>query len=251
MAFVCWPSDGKDLSVTKVIALDGSRPPIQASYRKDYLGIDYSKPIPEDTQEPYPFWLSYYALFPLRWTADDKFLYLVRDSPADGVQYPQAFALMRLNIETGKVTPVLPPTGNYYFDFSADGTKLLSVDQSITPMVVKVANLITGDEVDIHLDKRFDQAGYLLLSPGGDKLVISTIDNEKGISMILADLSSMSQKYLVEDLHHDFFPMSWIDDRTIYGWSYENELTSYFYLDIMTKQANPAPTPTPISTPTP
>jgi hypothetical protein len=251
MAFVCWPSDGKDISVTKVIALDGSLPPVQASYRKDYLGIDYSKPMPQDFQESLPSWIEYYALYPLRWTADDKFLYLVRESPADGVTYPpNIFALMRLNVETGRVTPVLPPS-SYYYGFSADGTKLLSVDQAKKPLIVKVQNLVTGDEINIHLDKKFDDAGFFLLSPNESKLLISAVDydNEKGFSIILADLRSGLQTYL--DDHYDFDFMSWVNEHTIYGSGRENGNVFFFYLDTRTMQTIPAADPTPIPTSTP
>jgi hypothetical protein len=249
MAFVCWTADGKDISVTKVIALDGSHPPVQASYRQDYLGVDYTTPIPE---EPHPFWLVYYALFPVRWTADDKFLYLARQSPADGVPYPpNIFGLLRLNVETGKVTHLLPPGYSYYCDFSEDGTMLFSVDETKKPLIAKVTNLATGAEINVHLDKRFDDAGLLRLSPNGSKLLISAVDrdNEKGFSIILADLRSGSQTYL--DDHYDYDFMSWVDEHTIYGSGRENGKVFFFYLDIITMQTSPAPdqTPTPTSTP--
>jgi hypothetical protein len=255
MAFVCWLSDGKDISVTRVIALDGSRPPVQASYRKDYLEIDYSQPMPQDIQdmqESLPPWIEYYALFPWRWTADDKFLYLVRESPADGVPYPpNIFGLMRLNIETGKVTTVLPPS-SYYCGFSADGTKLLYVDDAKKPLIAKVKNLVTGDEINIHLDKRFDDAGFLQLSPDSSKLLISAVDYEadgKRLSIILANLRSVSQIYLDDRYDYDF--MSWVDEHTIYGSGRENGNVFFFYLDTRTMKTSPAPDPTPIPTSTP
>lgn len=252
MAFVCWPSDGKDISVTRVVALDGSRPPIQASYRKDYLGIDYSQQLPQDIQdmlESLPPWMEYFALYPARWTADDKFLYLVRESPADGVPYPpNIFALMRLNVETGEVTSALPP-GSKYFDFSADGTQLLSVNAINKPLIVTVQNLVTGNEINIRLDKRFDDAGFFRLSPDGSKLLISAVDYEadgKRLSIILADLRSTSQIYL--DDNYDYFFMSWVDEHTIYG---SGQKIGFFYLDIRTMKTRPAPDPTPIPTSTP
>ncbi len=249
MAFACWPKDEKDISVVKVVALDGSRTPVVASYRKDYLGIDYSQLIPQDIQDGFRFSSERYALYPIHWTADDKFVYFDKYSAGDGDQYTRVSALMSLNIESGKLTPVLPPSGAYYYDFSIDGTKLLSVDQSIRPMIVKVSNLVSGEEIKIHLDERFDQAGYLTLSPDQSRVVVSVIDHEAGISLIVADLVSGSQKYLATDLHYDFFPISWLDDRTIYGWSAESGSWSYIYIDILTKQTRPAPTPTPIPTP--
>ncbi len=251
MAFVCWPSEGKDISVTRVIALDGSRVPVQASYRKDYVGVDYATPIPEDTQEPFPFWLAYDALYPVRWTADDKFLYLVRESPADGVTYfPNIFGLVRLNVETGKVTTILP-RGNYYCDFSEDGTKLLSVDGTKKILIVKIQNLVTGDEINIRLDKKFDDAGFLRLSPNGSKLLISALDRDDGggFSIILADLRSGSQTYL--DQHYDYDFMSWVDDHTIYGSGWKDGNAFFFYLDTTTMQTRPAPSLTPVPTSTP
>lgn len=249
MAFVCWPSDGKDISVTRVIALDSSLTPVQASYRKDYLGIDYSQPIPQSIQDSIPSWIDNYALFPLRWTADDKFLYMVKASPASGVAYPpNIFALMRLNVETGRVTAVLPPS-SYSYNFSADGTKLLSVDQAKKPLIVKVENLVTGDVINIHLNKRFDDAGFFQLSPDGSKLLISAVDYEtdgKRLAIILADLLSASQIYLDND--YDYYFMSWVDEHTIYGSGREN---GFFYLDIRTMKTRPAPDPTPIPTSTP
>ena len=252
MAFVCWPSDGKDISVTRVIALDGSRPPVQASYRKDYLGIDYSQHLPKDIQdmlESLPPWIEYFALYPWRWTADDRFLYLARQSPADGIPYPpNIFGLMRLNVDTGEVTTVLPQ-GSYYCDFSADGTKLLYVDGERKHLIAKVQNLVTGDEISIHLDKRFDDAGLLRLSPDGSKLLISAVDYEadgKRLSIILADLHSTSQIYLDND--YDYYHMSWVDEHTIYGSGQKN---GFFYLDTRTMKTRPAPDPTPIPTSTP
>lgn len=250
MAFVCWPADEKEVSVTKVIALDGSRPAVQASYRKEYLGLDDSKPIPPDIQE-YP-WIENAALFPVHWTEDDKFLYMVRNSPASGVQYPpQIFAMMRLDVETGKVTPVLPLalSANYYYDFSEDGTKLLSVEEVKIPLIVKVTDTVTGTESKIYLDKRFDQAGFFRLSPDASKLLISALDDEKGYSIILANLRSGSQTYL--DDHYDFFMMSWVDEHTIYGSGRENGNVFFFYLNTITMQTSPAPDPTPIPTETP
>lgn len=250
MAFVCWPADGKDISVTRVITLDGSRSSVQASYRKDYLGIDYTTPLPNDIQESNPIWINNKALFPIRWSADDKFLYMGDLNFASGVPYPpQIFALMMLDVGTGKVKPILPPYGNYYYDFSADGTKLLSVDELQSPLIVKVLDLGTGEEVKIYLDKRFDQAGFFRLSPDSNKILISAFDEEKGYSIILANLQSESQIYM--DDRYDFVLMSWVDEHTIYGSGRENGNVFFFYLDTTTMQTSPAPAPTPISSSTP
>jgi len=250
MAFVCWTADGKDISVTKVVALDGSYLSAQASYRKDYLGIDYTTPLPNDIQESNPIWINNKALFPIRWSADDKFLYMAKISPASGVPYPpQIFALMRLDVGTGKVSPVLPPIGSYYYDFSTDGTKLLSVDEVQNPLIVKVLDIGTGEEIKIYLDKRFDEAGSFRLSPDSHKMLISALDEEKGYSIILANLQSGSQIYL--DDRYDFVLMSWVDEYTIYGSGRENGNVFFFYLDTTTMQTSPAPAPTPISSSTP
>jgi hypothetical protein len=245
-AFVCWPLNDKDLSTTKVVALDGSRAPIDISYRKDYLGIDYSQPVPQSVQDEQRDWPERYALYPVRWTADDKFLYLHAPTPYSGLlYYPVIFALMRLNIETGSLTPVLSRTKYYYYyNFSADGTKLLYVDWGKNPLVIKVASLVSGEEIKVPLDERFVTAGDLMLSPDGTKLVISATNGEAAISMIVTDLLSGSQEYLAKDKTFDFFPVSWLDDHTIYGISSENESEPYFYLDIVTRRISPAPTPT-------
>ena len=141
------------------------------------------------------------------------------------------------------------PPSSYYCGFSDDGTKLLYVEGAKKPLIAKVQNLVTGDEINIYLDKRFDDAGFLRLSPDGSKLLISAVDYEadgKRLSIILADLRSASQIYLDDD--YDYYFMSWVDEHTIYGSGREN---GFFYLDTRTMKTRPAPDPTPIPTSTP
>ena len=83
-----------------------------------------------------------------------------------------------------------------------------------------------------------------MLSPDESKLVVSELSHEKGYSLILVDLSASSQNYLAQDVAYEYFPISWVDETTIYCVSYEASRGTYFYLDIMTNQTSPAPEPT-------
>lgn len=243
MAFVCWLLSEKDISITKVIALDGSITPVQASYQKDYLMIDDSE-VAEHINGINSAQMYYLALYPVEWSADDRFVYLVRQSPASGVRYaPQVLGMIRLDVETGKVAAILEPHGSYYVNLSTDADMLLSVAEFESPLTVKVQNLVTGDVVNIHLDTRFNQAGHLILSPDGKKIVISAMD-EKGTSILVADLLSGAQKYLITEGVDDLFPLSWLDDQTLYMLSYQDKKLSFFYMDILTEQTRVAPTAT-------
>lgn len=244
MAFVCFNRDSPDFSFTRITRVNGSEDGYRLSFRKDYLeAFEPSRLLPENIgfiQTTSDF----AALRPVSWTADDKYLFMAFDSPIDGVQYGGSYSLMRIELASGKITPVLSPSGTYWFDFSKNGTKLFYVDQSKNPMVVKIQNLVTGELLQFPLNGKFNEAGYLMLSPDETKLIVSALSHETGYSLILLDILTMSQKYLAEDVRYEYFPIGWVDDNTIYGSSYENPKTAYFYMDINTKNITSAPEPT-------
>jgi len=244
MAFVCYTQGSPDFSFTRITRVNGSEYGYRLSFRKDYLEVfEPNLLLPENigfinTASDFA------ALHPVRWTADDKYLFMAFDSPIDGVQYSGSYSLMRIELASGKITPVLSPGGTYWFDFSPNGTKLFYVDRSKNPMVVKIQNLVTGELLKFPLDEKFNEAGYLMLSPDESKLVVSALSHEKGFSLILMDLSIPSQDYLAQDVADEYFPISWVNETTIYCVSYEASRASYFYVDIKTNQTSPAPEPT-------
>lgn len=244
MAFVCYNRDSPDFSFTRITRVNGSEDGYRLSFGKDYLEIFEPDLLNPENIGFIQTASDFAALSPVRWTADDEYLFMAFDSPVDGVQYGSSFSLVRIEIASGKITTVLSPSGRYWFGFSGDGTKLFYVNQSESPMVVKIQNLVTGELLKFPLDEKFNEAGYLILSPDESKLVVSALSHEKGYSLILVDLSASSQNYLAQDVAYEYFPISWIDETTIYCVSYETSKDNYFYLDIMTKQTSPASKPT-------
>lgn len=250
MAFVCWPEDSKDISITRIITLDGSQSPIDISFRKDYLGIDYSQPLPEGVLVGVQNLIEYQALVPTHWTADDKYLYLSKGTPVSGVVYGGIMALMRIELATKKITPILAPGGFYWYTFSRDDTKLYYIDQSKKPMTFIILTLESGAINEFTLDGKFSQAGDVMPSPDMQKIILGAVVSEGvGAAIILVDLTSMSQENLLEGISFNIWPKSWVDNRTLYCASDYN--LEYYYLDIITKQISSAPTPTPYPYPYP
>ncbi|MEP7135789.1 MAG: hypothetical protein ABI904_12735 [Chloroflexota bacterium] len=244
VAFVCYNPSSPDFSFTRITRVNRSENGYRLSFRKDYLEVFEPAQVSPENIGFIQTASDFAALRPVRWTADDKYLFMAFDSPVDGIQYRGSYSLMRIELKTGKITSVLPPSGLYWFDFSKDGTKLFFVDQSKNPMVVKIQNLVTGELLQFPLDEKFNEAGYLMLSPNETKLIVSALSHEKGCSLILLNLLVASQEYLAQDVLYDYFPLSWVDDNTIYGSSSENSKPTYFYIDINTKNTTPAPEPT-------
>jgi len=187
------------------------------------------------------------AYIPAGWTSDEQFAYLAVQTSNAELPYPGYDALFRLDLSTGKLTPTLKPaighlTTDYVFRFSPGGSQLAYVNQNVLPLRIVIYNLASGTEQSFSLDGTFGQAGSFLWSPDEKQLVFAAGDSI-GDSVILFDLVTMKNEYLVKDSAHTYLPRAWAGDTSLYSQDYPS---GWVYLDTQTKTITPAPAPTPM-----
>jgi dipeptidyl aminopeptidase/acylaminoacyl peptidase len=222
--------------------MDGSQE-WNVSFKRTYIAA-YKSDDPQATD------LLQTAFIPAGWTGDEKYLYLaVQSGPADA-PFVYFDALFRLDLTTGRLTPTLKPAvgtlrTSYAFQFSPGGTQLAYVNQTVRPLSIVLYNTGTGAENRITLDARFSQAGSFLWSPDEKQLLVSAQDMgaNGGNSVILFDLATMKDQYLVQNSPIVYLPLGWVGDTSIYAERYPDQWVS---LDTHSRAITPAASPTPL-----
>jgi dipeptidyl aminopeptidase/acylaminoacyl peptidase len=190
------------------------------------------------------------AFIPVRWTKNEDFVYLAVQTNATGNPYAGYDGLFRLDLSTGKSRPVLKPataplSTTYAFKFSPNGNKLAYINQAVKPVAITIIDTGNGGENKITLDNKFSQGGNLVWSANEQKLIVSALDSGKngGNSVILYDLETMKNEYVLQQSTTTYLPLEWIDTNTIYAESYPG---SWVYIDLGTGATSAAPAPTPV-----
>jgi hypothetical protein len=188
------------------------------------------------------------SFIPAGWTKDEKFAYLAVQTSNEESPYKGYDALFRLDLSTGKLRPTLKPAigplaTSYSFKFSPGGTMLAYFNQLIQPLTIIILNTGTGDETKFTLDAKFTQGGSFLWSPDEKKLIVSVLDQgaNGGNSVIVFDLETKKNDYLVQQSPTVYLPVAWVDTTTIYAKSYPGD---WVYLNTLTKEVTNAPAPT-------
>lgn len=240
--FSCKALAAADGTTTRAVRMDGSLD-WSLSFKDSYLD-------PYKTGDPAMPTLLQAAFIPAGWTPDEQFAYLGVQTSTDKTPFKGYDALFRLDLATGKLTPTLKPAvgslaTSYAFRFSPGGTQLAYVNQAIHPLGIIIYNTGTGAEQRISLDARFTQAGGFVWSPDEKQLVVSVFDPgaHGGDSVILFDLATMKNTYLLQNSATVYLPVAWTGDTAVYTQNYSYP-GNWEYLDTQTGAIAPAPAPT-------
>jgi hypothetical protein len=190
------------------------------------------------------------TFIPLHWTKKEDFVYLAVRSSNEEMPYQGYDALFRLDLASGKIRPTLSPAiapifATYDLKFSPDGLKLAYINSSVNPINIVIDDTVTGDEKTITLDARFTQGGGLVWSQDAKQLVVSVLDETSkngGNSIIVYDLATMKNKYVIQQSATTYVPREWLDASTIYAQIY---LGDWVNIDLDSGAVTEAPAPTP------
>ena len=187
------------------------------------------------------------AFIPVHWTKHEDYVYLAvplaQDMPP---YYASSSALFRLDLASGKLRPVLAPAtapgkSSYAFSFSA-GTKLAYINTQVHTVKIVVDDTISGDEQTITLDARFTEGGSMAWSNNDEKqLALSAFDANTtggGYSLIVYNLETNKNEYIIQQSDEAYLPISWIDDQTLYVLKGDNQ---WLYINTTTKAISEAP----------
>lgn len=232
------PEDG---TITKIARMDGSKS-WSLSFNELYLK-------PYRQADPKLGTLLQKAFIPVRWTKNEDFVYLAIRTSDEMTPFRGYDGLYRVDLSSGKTRATLKPAAapvsiSYDFKFSPDGIKLASINSSVKPVSIVITDTGTGDESKITLDARFTRGGGLLWSEDGMKLAVSVLDEGKngGNSVIVYDLESMQNTYLVQASATVYQPVGWLGANLIYA---ESNPDGWVYIDLLSGTVTGAPAPTP------
>ncbi len=193
------------------------------------------------------------SIIPWHWSVDGHYLYLsVFPRYLDGgcADFHSGEALIRLDLETGKVTQTLQPGSEglklYGFTFSKNDTYLAYFRTWLEHPILNIQNLVTGEEQHIPIGDQYDEAGDVIWSPDETRIVFSArtlTDACENIVyyLVMMDLDDYRQTVLLEgpDYHS---AVEWVfDDYITVDLGEEN----YGLLHVITHGIAPYQTPTP------
>lgn len=186
---------------------------------------------------------------PVRWTKNEDFVYLAIKTSHEETPYKSYDGLLRIDLSTGNIRTVLKPAvyplaTTYDFKFSPNGNKLAYINQSVGPITLVMIDTGSGEESRITLDARFTRAGGLVWSQDEKQLVVVALDEgvNGGNAVILYDLETMENTYLVQQAEKIYQPLSWNDRTLIYA---KVVSEGWVYLDLVAGEISPAPSPVP------
>jgi hypothetical protein len=185
------------------------------------------------------------AFVPVRWTANEDFVYLAAPTPDNGNPYKGYYGLFRLNLVTDELAPTLTPvtapaTTTYAFQFSPRGGKLAYITQGVLPLTILIEDSATGGETEIKLGTQFTQASNLLWAEDEQHLVYSVYEPNKGGAVVLYNLGNAKIKYVVEQSDDAYLPLSWVNNVVVYAEKYPG---SWVYINVSTQEITEAPAP--------
>ncbi len=186
-------------------------------------------------------------LIPMHWTMNEDFVYLAAPTPYQNELYFSYDGLFRLNLSTGEIKPVLRPATaplsvSYSFTFSPNGNKLAYINQAVQTVMIVIEDTSNGDQQTITLDPRFVKGGNIIWSADEKKLIVSAMDanTNGGNSLIMYDLETNKNEYIIQQSSTIYLPVSWVDENTIYA---TTNTGSWVYIDLTTKKSTYAPAP--------
>jgi Tol biopolymer transport system component len=215
-------------------------------------GLQFNNIFPDETPE----W-AMYTIYPVQWTSDERYLYLkVYPCCIDGpcLDYYSGIALIRLDLQTGTVSKILPLGDNeefYQFTLSPDSTHLAYLLTWLKYPNLNMVNLVTGEEQHIALGEKYDEVFDVIWSPDFTQVVFAARTGEVCENMthylVMVDLDNFDQKVLLESTTEEYSPVEWTEDNhIIVSLGYEQ---GYGLFDFTTSEITPYLTPTPTGNP--
>lgn len=198
-------SDTTPASYTKITSVDGVYEwtlGYDDKYRQQYL-----------SQEGF--------LWPYHWSKDGRYLYIAIEPQFDGPLYfSDGAGLQRLDLQTGRVTDAISGAEFtfYAFSFSPNDASLAYVLEWNTPLKLIIRNLATGEERWTRLPEEYPQAGDIVWSPDGQKVilgvVVGDVDREE-FAVMQVDLRDLSQSIFAGSDKRLFRPQEWLNDNQV------------------------------------
>lgn len=175
------------------------------------------------------------------WSNDGQYAYFASFTGGDGGECFVGFldsgsGLFRLDLQTGSITTVLPPSDNfawYGFSFSPTDRRLVYGARSRD---LKILDITTGQVTKLFSVKDFSQSGDYVLSPDGLMFSYSTVlwnnmYERVAYSLRLVDAQTGSERILLESPDNCFATRSWSDNNVLtierYDKNYDQTLVEY------------------------
>jgi Tol biopolymer transport system component len=194
------------------------------------LGVDYVQLVLQNTEggirwTVMEMWretgLGYTIPQPVKWSQNGRFFYFTNVPVVDGCKAltPNGSDLQRVDLGTGKVIEVLPPTA-FWVSISPDETWVAYIKQRYLSLGLR--NLNTGEENEVKFDpgKEFD-AGNIVWSPEGDMLALTLAIQpctggypgsgvySKSTSILIINTSTLEVRTVVEEDDRRLVTSAW------------------------------------------
>jgi WD40 repeat protein len=148
-----------------------------------------------------------------KWSPDSSALYFYYTFGYDGFwSIFDGNDLQSIEVKTGIVKDTVPGSC-IAFGFSPDMSKLAYTRGA----QITIRDMTTGAEKTAEIrTKGFEQAGQIVWSPTGNRLVFQVLMDEGGnTQLIYLDANSMKQKVILEDFIEDYLFQGWIQDENL------------------------------------
>jgi hypothetical protein len=176
------------------------------------------------TQRAGTFWDEGFQV--VNWSNDDRYVYIRVFFFGDGGvcfthMHPEQHGkgLLRLDLQTGSVTTMLPlkDQGGYNFSFSPTGRRLV---YRTYPPGLRILDLQTGQLIDVNPASQFDVGGNYVWSPDGLQFVYFNVAytdqwDIANYSLRLVNGKTGEEQIVLESAQNCFAVKDWKDDHVI------------------------------------
>jgi len=161
------------------------------------------------------------------WSDDSAFAYITFDPHTDGYwePYHQGIVLYRLDLQTGRISEVLPLGKSdwifYSFAFSPNDRRLAYIVTDQSPVVLNIRDMQIGEEESFEFDPKYNTGGRLVWSLDSQKLVFSITQFDTNnyeyiaTSIILWDRDASELTILIKDHPSQMSVIEWVDEMKI------------------------------------
>ena len=178
-------------------------------------------PVADETST---FGLGYTTPAIFRWSGDGRSLYFGYSPVPDGCALFVNFEdLYRLDLSTGAITEMLPPTRSLVIAMSPDEESLAFIEWEEAPGLV-LQNIDTGEEQRVPLSAaQIDQAGGMIWSPDGSALLVTIAHSpclppDWSHSIVWVDLTTLETRVLIDHDIRRFGVAEWADPARVLLW---------------------------------
>ena len=157
-------------------------------------------------------------IFPLHWSTDGAYLYVVTDiACADGgLGYYGVYTLKRLNLATGEISDILNTGAKYEVSISPNSRHLIFIDTWEDEFVINFQDFRTGEITELKIDKLgVAGGGEFIWSPDSTKVVFFVVNENEDIFIVLVDRQLLEYKILALNNYVSGSPIEWINDKEV------------------------------------